>query len=470
MRSLKTWFIITHTLPIIIVLPVIALVLIYLLETQVILANLSDEVEQQAILTAQIAAGQPTIWQDTAQAQIFVTRFSASNRSEINLFDPSGNLIASNDPADSEQIGLPTELPNMALALTGQNLVQANHSFDLQAEVIEVLYPIPGPNQEIVGVIRLTRELSSVYDSFLNLRYFIIGVTLIALIAAVGLALILALKLDRSLGQVSNAIYGVATAHGWVTLPEKGPKEIRQVLQAFNTLINRLRDLEDSRRRLLANLVHEVGRPIGAVQAAIQALLGGADGDVELRRELLEGMEAQVERLHPLLDNLAKLHERVLGTLELKRQPVNLNEWLPPTVISWREAAHNKGLYWQIELEENIPVLDVDPDRLAQVMGNLLSNAIKYTKEGGTVSVNAGVKDESAFIQISDTGPGLTEEEQANIFEPFYRSNRHRRFPQGMGLGLTIAHDLVTAHGGKLTVESQPGRGSQFTVWLSTNT
>ena len=97
MRTLKSWFILTHILPIIIVLPVIALVLIYLLETQVLLANLSDQVEEQAALTAQIAADQPAIWQDTAQAQIFVTRLSATNRSEINLFDPSGNLIESNN-------------------------------------------------------------------------------------------------------------------------------------------------------------------------------------------------------------------------------------------------------------------------------------------------------------------------------------------------------------------------------------
>lgn len=470
MRTLKSWFILTHTLPIIIVLPVIALVLIYLLETQVILANLSDEVEQQAILTAHIAADQPAIWQDTAQAQIFVARLSARNRSEINLFDPSGTLIASNDPNDTAQIGLPVELPNVALALTGQNSVQVNYSFDLEAEVVEVLYPVPGPNQEIVGVVRLTRELAGVYDSFLNLRYFIIGVTLAALVAAVGLALVLALKLDRSLGRVSHAIYGVSTGHEWRALPEEGPKEIRQVLQAFNSLIERLRNLEETRRRLLANLVHEVGRPIGAVQAAIQAMLSGADEDPVLRRELLAGMEAEVERLHPLLDNLAKLHDQVLGTLELRRQPVNLNDWLPQTVRPWRESAHKKGVHWSTDFPGTLPGLEIDSDRLAQVLGNLLSNAIKYTNEGGQVSVSAGVQEDEIWIRISDTGLGLTEQEQADIFEPFYRSNRHRRFPQGMGLGLTIARDLVIAHDGRLVVESQPGQGSQFMVWLPQNT
>jgi signal transduction histidine kinase len=88
----------------------------------------------------------------------------------------------------------------------------------------------------------------------------------------------------------------------------------------------------------------------------------------------------------------------------------------------------------------------------------------------GKVSVAANVKDEAVWIQVNDTGPGLTEEEQARIFEPFYRSQSDRRFPQGMGLGLTIAQDLVVAHGGRLKVYSRPGEGSQFTVWLPLDT
>jgi signal transduction histidine kinase len=103
---------------------------------------------------------------------------------------------------------------------------------------------------------------------------------------------------------------------------------------------------------------------------------------------------------------------------------------------------------------------------LAQILGNLLSNAIKYTPVG-TVSVGARRENDGVSIVVGDTGLGITPAEQAHIFEPFYRSHRDKRFPQGMGLGLSIARELVVAHGGRLEVESQPEQGSRFIIWLS---
>lgn len=106
------------------------------------------------------------------------------------------------------------------------------------------------------------------------------------------------------------------------------------------------------------------------------------------------------------------------------------------------------------------------PDNL--LLGNpLLSNAIKYTSLGGNVGVSAGMQEHDVWICVTDTGPGIAAEEQQRVFEPFYRSERDQRFPQGLGLGLSIAHELILAHGGRLELDSQPGQGSRFTIHLS---
>jgi signal transduction histidine kinase len=193
--------------------------------------------------------------------------------------------------------------------------------------------------------------------------------------------------------------------------------------------------------------------------------LNGADEEPELRRELLVGMDDQVQRLRPLVDSLADLHGQVLGGLELGLEPVSLPEWLPRTVAPWRQAAHDKGLHWEIQVPASLPMVEVDPDRLAQALGNLLSNAIKYTPEG-IISVEAASRDGEVAIAVKDSGIGIAPSELERIFEPFYRSRRDKRFPQGMGLGLSIARDLVVAHGGTIRVDSAPGEGSRFTILL----
>lgn len=465
MRTLRNRLILSHILPLLLTLPLVAIALAYLLETQVLLTNLADELTRQGALTASIASDQLDIWSDTTEALRFVRRFSAHYQTQVMLLDSNGNLLASSSPDDAGQLGQPLDLPALSDALAGEQQVHIHYTLSLNAEVVQVLVPVVGPDQRILGVMRLSRQLSDVYQQFTHLRYFIIGVLGLELLLAVIVGLALALSLGRSLRRVTEAIYGVADGRQWKTLPEQGPEEIRLLLRSFNTLIERLRVLEESRRQLLANLVHELGRPIGALKSALQALLGGADQDPALRRELLSGMDAQVQRLHPLLDNLADLHSQAVGTLELDCQPTALSDWLPRTVSPWRQAAHAKGLHWQTDIPASLPVLEIDPNRLAQVLDNLLSNAVKYTSEG-TVSVAAYTKGNGVAIVVGDTGIGITPAEQAHIFEPFYRSRRDKRFPQGMGLGLSIARDLVVAHGGRLGVESTPGQGSRFTLWL----
>jgi signal transduction histidine kinase len=235
---------------------------------------------------------------------------------------------------------------------------------------------------------------------------------------------------------------------------------------SVNILVERLRSLEALRRRSLANIVHELGRPLGAINTATYVLRQGAGDDPEVRDELLAGIENAVLNMEPLLNDLAQLYGQGQGSIQLNVQPVDLNEWLLPSLLPWRTVAREKGLTWQADFAEDLPVVEIDPDRMNQVIGNLISNAIKYTPQGGAVTVTADADPGMINIAVCDTGPGIDLEEQERIFEPFYRSQAHRRFPQGLGLGLTIARDLVEAHGGTLELVSTPGEGSCFTVHL----
>jgi two-component system sensor histidine kinase BaeS len=294
----------------------------------------------------------------------------------------------------------------------------------------------------------------------------IVGVLVMALLASSIAGLVRALKLERAIGQVTRAIHEFASGVTSAPLPEEGPRELRNLVRSFNTLVERTSSQEEARRQLLANLVHELGRPLGALFSAVQALQGGADQEPALRQQLLEGMQSELERLQHLVRDLADLHNRTLGTMELHLEMVALASWLPRVLAPWREAAQRKGLHWQYASDSALPTIQADSDRLAQAMGNLVSNAIKYTPAGGTVSISARVCDRTVQITVADTGPGIPAEELGRIFTPFYRAPSDRIFPQGMGLGLTIARDVVAAHGGTLGVHSTSNHGSRFTITI----
>ena len=249
-------------------------------------------------------------------------------------------------------------------------------------------------------------------------------------------------------------------------MPERGPEEIRVLQQAFNVLMKRLRALQESRRQLLANMVHELSTPLGALSSGVQALQEGADEDITLRRELLRGMNAELSRLEHLLQELTHLYDQVLGHVNLDRRAIALGEWFSGILPTWREAAQKKALRWQSSIPSQLPTVQADPERLAQILGNLLSNAIKYTDKGGTVTIAASPENERVRISVMDTGVGIAPDELDKIFTPFYRGRHAGRFPEGMGLGLPIARELAVAQGGRLEVESTPGKGSCFTMWL----
>lgn len=401
LNTLRRRLVVSHVLPLLIIVPLMGLALVYALETQVLLPNLSSELVGQATLVAEMTNDHTDIWRDPSQAQAFVARVGPRLKAQVTLLDPSGHLLASSDPADAERVGLPLEPVGLTQALMGQTGVHTDYSQSMGAEVADVLLPVVGPNKQVVGIVHLTHRLGSVYEWFLRLRYLTTEVLVTGLFLGAVVGWVLALNLEGPLEQVTQAVNRLASGQQWTLLPEgQGPEEIRLLSHAFNTLVNRLHALEQNRRQLLANLVHEVGRPIGAFHSAIQALVRGADEDMALRRELLVGMDGELTSLRRLLDDLTRFYVQVEGTSELKCCPIALSDWLFQVLVPWREAAQAKGLRWEVIIPSALPTLNIDPDRLGQALGNLLSNAIKYTPVRGTVSIGAGVEDGTVRVRV----------------------------------------------------------------------
>jgi len=467
LRTLRNRLILSHILPMLVVIPLVAVLLAYLLESRFVLPQLAQNLRGDARLLTEISRSEYELWGNPVLFEIILSRLQLDPAVQVMLLNPEGRLLFSSDRADDRLVGRQLSVPGLEMAQSGEEAVLTNYAGLRSGNYrIDVLSPVIDSAGYLSGIVRVSYRVNSIYALFSELRLLIAGVLVFGLLLGVLVGSALAINIGKPVQQVTKAIYDLARGVRQDPLVEHGPEEIRNQVRAVNYLVARLQSLEQSRRQLLANLVHELGRPLGALRSAIQALAKGAGQDPHLLADLTSGMDQEASRLQRILDDLAHLHDQVLGSLELNLEALLLSDWLKGVLVPWEQAAQEKRLVWKEEIPPDLPTIQADPVRLAQVVGNLLSNAVKYTPSGKSVAVSAGATKTEVWIKVSDTGPGIHPDEQEKIFTPFYRGNQDRRIKQGMGLGLSIARDLAQAHGGRITLNSTPGLGSEFTVYI----
>ena len=469
LNTLRARFIISHILPLLIVIPILGATIIFFVENQFLTPTLLSELQGNALLLSRLVERDSEFWQRPGYASELMGQLPRSNGGRLLLLDADGQILASSDPANAEFIGTRIENPYVNGLKAGEAAVSVRYSRLFGEDIAEALVPVTGQDGQRLGYVDLSYRYATFADELFRLRYLLSGLLLISLLLGIGLGIFLAVYVEVPVQRVTEAVDALANGVRNDPLPEQGTVETRRLANAVNVLVERLRNLESARKRLLANLVHEIGRPVGSMRMGIEALSNGAERDAQFYKELLTGMDLEASRLQRLLGELAHLYEQTLGVLELDYEHLNLTEWLPQELATWSQAALRKQLKLNLDLPQTPILIHADPLRLDQALGNLVSNAIKFTPEGGMVTVDVGEDHDQIWIRVSDTGTGILASEQERIFEPFVRGGHGKRFPQGMGLGLSIARDVVQAHGGKLTVESQPGLGSKFTIWLQKN-
>ncbi len=226
--------------------------------------------------------------------------------------------------------------------------------------------------------------------------------------------------------------------------------------------VTRLKKLERIRTDFVANVTHEIRTPLAAIIGYLETLQAGAIEKPDDARRFVEIMLKQSHRLNRLVEDLMTISRIELGDVTLQLDAVSLPEALDNAVALVEPKAAAKKLTLSNRLSNALPPVKADRDRLSQILLNILDNAVKFTPEGGSVIIDAEVKGERVALTIEDTGIGVPREELQRLGERFYRVDKTRsRELGGTGLGLSIVKHLMTAHGGSLTIESQPGRGTK---------
>jgi signal transduction histidine kinase len=261
------------------------------------------------------------------------------------------------------------------------------------------------------------------------------------------------------LGDIVGAAERVGRGDYSAKLIEQGPPFLRKVARAFNAMTTRLEAQEQLRRNLMADVAHELRTPLSVMRGRLEGLL---DGVYTRDDAALEQLIDETKHLERLVEDLRTLAHAEGGTLKLQREPTDIGVLIHEVARAFDGAAKAKGVTLTTSQDGDIPLVDVDPFRVREVLTNLVANALRHTPAGGRIAIAAASASNRLRVEVEDTGTGIPPDQASKVFDRFAKGADS----QGSGLGLTIARNLVTAHGGEISARNRSGAGASFTFTL----
>jgi len=278
----------------------------------------------------------------------------------------------------------------------------------------------------------------------------------------------------RVIGMFSvNSPYPDSIAAGEISLSAAVSNQVAitvenvRLFTALQNTYEELKQLDRLKTEFVNTVSHELRAPLHSISGFVQLLYSGKIKDERTQRECLETIARQTRHLTRLIDDLLDVSRMESGRLELRKGPVRIYEVIQNVIAELQPLADEKQITLTTKATPDLPIISADSERLGQVIRNLVHNAIKFTHENGHVSVSASTKDGQLLVQVQDDGIGIAAEAIPHLFERFYQvRGPNKRSTGGTGLGLYICKQIVTAHGGNIWVESEPGKGSTFSFSL----
>lgn len=293
-----------------------------------------------------------------------------------------------------------------------------------------------------------------------------LGVAIVLLAIAGGVFAVRSLRAAAApIGSMLEAAERVAARDYSVRVAESGPGEVRALVRAFNTMAERLQVADEQRRNLLADVSHELRTPLTIIQGNLEGML---DGIYPADPHHINGILEETRVLSRMIDDLRTLSLAESGALRLQLEMVDIAELIDDVAHSFQVQAAASQITLQSNIQPMLPLVEIDPIRIREVLVNLLANALRYTPQDGRIRIDCGFTDgDQSWLQISisDSGTGISVQDLPHVFDRFYKSSDSH----GSGLGLAIARSLVGAHGGEIKASTGTGAGTtiRFTLPVS---
>lgn len=357
---------------------------------------------------------------------------------QIIVLDSSGEIVADTTPKNMENKNSSVKEP---LAINGKNIGTL------------IAYPVKS-----ASVSRLEQQFVQ------SVNVTILFGFLVAVLLSLVIGLFLSKKISKPLTQLVSGIERVSKGETNFRLSIDSKDEFSQLGDSFNKMTETLERTEHIRKSLVADVAHELRTPLAIIQAKLESIQAGA---LEATEEVILHVSDEVYRLSRLVNDLQQLSLAESKTLSLHKERTEINGFVEAILSQFQWFADEKDIRLQFSKNPTDIYIEIDRDRMTQVVVNLLGNALRYTRDSGTVIVDVKVEGKSVVLHFKDTGPGIDKQKLPFIFERFYRLDESRKRDEGgAGLGLSIAKGFVEVHGGTINVTSIKGEGTRFEVSL----
>ena len=337
--------------------------------------------------------------------------------------------------------------------------------YDRTNHYIEVTSPIvERGGEEVLGVMLASVSTDNI-ETTKQVLYTHGGVIVgIAMILLAMLSVFLADRMVRPIHKITGAIENVTEGYSDDVLHVDTFTETRQLSEAFNKMLGRLKILDESREEFVSNVSHELKTPMTSMKVLADSLLEQDNVPVEMYQEFMQDIAKEIDRENQIITDLLSLVKMDRSGQTMNIQTMNINDLLEQILKRLKPIAEKKNV--EMVMETFRPVnAEIDETKFTLAVSNLVENAIKYNHENGWVHVSLNADHKYFYVKVEDSGIGIPEQDQAHIFERFYRVDKsHSREIGGTGLGLAIARNAVLVHRGSIKVYSNEGEGTTFTV------
>lgn len=426
------------------------------------LANAKRDLSGRTLAIAESVADAMELG-DVERVKLVARRYGAQDNIVLRVFDAEGRIIGSSESVDDARTSFDWKtVPGVLEALAGAPIQGVAKGVASNDDRVFDAHPVIRHGR-VMGVVRIAQTLS---DFERHLRLHVQMVFLVWLLAVLGcavLGVLLARGIALSVQQMRDFAVGIGQGKLNQTLQVRRRDELGELAIELNRMAARLASLEGERRAFLANVSHELRTPVSNVHVTLEALENGAADDPGTRGRFIRTALEENARLSGLVRDLLDLGRLEAGVLALEKRPARLLDVVERCVRAMETRMLARGLRTEVRIADVELVIDVE--RITQALMNVLDNAVKFSSSGGLIRITGIASGSNAVLRIEDQGSGISAQDMPRIFEQFYTGDPARR-RGGTGLGLAIARRVLESHGGSISAESEPGRGTTVNIRL----